>query len=561
MALSGALNWIVPNPLDMNDYRTINLADPVGPQDAVNLRSLTLDNCVDFDLVNVRGGDLPVFTGVGAGIENAEVSSLGDIILGLDSTAHTVSLTVQNNKIVNSQINSAAAIEQSKLALENAYVTKTSSYAVTATGTGVTATLTFGAVFAAAPFVAGNKITVSGLSVAGYNGTHTVVTCSATTLTYSSTASGSASGGTVSPVKGIAVFDSDQFTTVDGFASLKANGVAVGKIAEISAKSALANNNAGVNSVSAVAFTTIVNEGGAIKKNQFSTQGFLRRKELSTTNTEDIDYEVVAGVDNAGTASSVVLRDSSGNITVNRLRLMDNPGSTPNAAKTVMEMDVAGSYTKIYGYLGNTASPGAVYIGDGAASISKKTLFYNESHIFYTQNGLSKSPIQTGSIIAEGSVTTTGLVAGGGGGTATVSGIFTLNVGARFQATYADLAEYYEGDLEYAVGTVLVFGGDKEVTVSNIQGDHRVAGVVSENAGYVMNIACPGLKNLVALQGRVPCKVVGKIEKGDLMITSRISGVAISANGKADAGTIIGKALESYNSDHIGTIEIAVGRA
>ena len=561
MALSGALNWIGPNPMDMNNYRTINLADPVGPQDAVNLRSLTLDNFVDFDLVDVRGGDLPVFTGVGAGIENAEVSSLGDIILGLDSTAHTVSLTVQNNKIVNSQINSAAAIEQSKLALENAYVTKTSSYAVTATGTGATATLTFGAVFAAAPFVAGNKITVSGLSVAGYNGTHTVVTCSATTLTYNSTASGSASGGTVSPVKGIAVFDSDQFTTVDGFASLKANGVAVGKIAEISAKSALANNNAGVNSVSAVAFTTIVNEGGAIKKNQFSTQGFLRRKELSTTNTEDIDYEVVAGVDNAGTASSVVLRDSSGNITVNRLRLMDNPGSTPNAAKTVMEMDVAGSYTKIYGYLGNTASPGAVYIGDGVASISKKTLFYNESHIFYTQNGLSKSPIQTGSIIAEGSVTTTGLVAGGGGGTATVSGIFTLNVGARFQATYADLAEYYEGDLEYAVGTVLVFGGDKEVTVSNIQGDHRVAGVVSENAGYVMNIACPGLKNLVALQGRVPCKVVGKIEKGDLMITSRISGVAISANGKADAGTIIGKALESYNSDHIGTIEIAVGRA
>jgi nucleoside phosphorylase len=59
-----------------------------------------LDNFVDFDLVNARGGDLLVFTGVGAGVENAEVSSLGDIILGLDSTAHTVSLTVQNNKIV-----------------------------------------------------------------------------------------------------------------------------------------------------------------------------------------------------------------------------------------------------------------------------------------------------------------------------------------------------------------------------------------------------------------------------------------------------------------------------
>jgi hypothetical protein len=106
-----------------------------------------------------------------------------------------------------------------------------------------------------------------------------------------------------------------------------------------------------------------------------------------------------------------------------------------------------------------------------------------------------------------------------------------------------------------------VFGGDKEVTVSNSQADYRVAGIVSDNAGYVMNGACPGLKNLIALQGRVPCRVVGKIAKGDLMVTSNIAGVAISAKGSAQTGTVIGKALESYDSDHIGTIEIAVGRA
>jgi hypothetical protein len=122
------------------------------------------------------------------------------------------------------------------------------------------------------------------------------------------------------------------------------------------------------------------------------------------------------------------------------------------------------------------------------------------------------------------------------------------------------LAEYYEGDQDYPVGTVLVFGGDKEVTLTNVEGDTRVAGVVSNTAAFAMYEACPGLKNLVALQGRVPCRVVGKIKKGDIMITSRISGVAIVAKGDVKVGTVVGKALEEYDSDHIGTIEIAVGR-
>ena len=57
----------------------------------------------------------------------------------------------------------------------------------------------------------------------------------------------------------------------------------------------------------------------------------------------------------------------------------------------------------------------------------------------------------------------------------------------RFEATYADLAEYYEGDVEYEVGTVLVFGGDKEVTTTDTKGDTRVAGVVSDLSAYTMN--------------------------------------------------------------------------
>jgi len=110
------------------------------------------------------------------------------------------------------------------------------------------------------------------------------------------------------------------------------------------------------------------------------------------------------------------------------------------------------------------------------------------------------------------------------------------------------------------VGNILVFDGDKEGTVTDVEGDTRVAGVVSSTAAFAMYEACPGLKNLVALQGRVPCKVVGKIRKGDILITSRIQGVAVAAKGTVLVGTVVGKALQDYDSDHIGKIEIAVGR-
>jgi hypothetical protein len=63
----------------------------------------------------------------------------------------------------------------------------------------------------------------------------------------------------------------------------------------------------------------------------------------------------------------------------------------------------------------------------------------------------------------------------------------------------------------------------------------------------------------IALQGRVPCRVVGRVQKGDLLTTSASSGFAIKANGPV-LGSIIGKALENKDSLEAGVIEIAVGR-
>lgn len=125
-------------------------------------------------------------------------------------------------------------------------------------------------------------------------------------------------------------------------------------------------------------------------------------------------------------------------------------------------------------------------------------------------------------------------------------------------AQYADLAEVYESDAEYEVGTVVVFGGEKEITQSNIGNDTRVAGVISENPAYLMNSDATGLP--VALLGKVKCKVAGFIRKGDMLAThNSLNGVA-KKSSEPNPGTIIGKALEDYNSEEIGSINIVVGR-
>ena len=126
------------------------------------------------------------------------------------------------------------------------------------------------------------------------------------------------------------------------------------------------------------------------------------------------------------------------------------------------------------------------------------------------------------------------------------------------QARYADLAERYEADAVYDIGTVLVIGGEKEVTVTSIFADTRVAGIVSKNPAYMMNSEAGSDEThpYIALKGRVPCKVQGYIKKGDLIVTSSTPGYGVAASS-VFGGAIIGKALESQ-SEGFGVIEVLV---
>jgi hypothetical protein len=130
-------------------------------------------------------------------------------------------------------------------------------------------------------------------------------------------------------------------------------------------------------------------------------------------------------------------------------------------------------------------------------------------------------------------------------------------------ARYADLAESYAADTNYPPGTVVKFGGSAEVTISTDAYDPSVAGVITTEPAHLMNAFQIGeyIVN-VALVGRVPCRVVGEIRKGDRLVTSEIPGVAkCMDDGSHIPGILIGKALQNYNSDIPGVIEVAVGRS
>ena len=128
-------------------------------------------------------------------------------------------------------------------------------------------------------------------------------------------------------------------------------------------------------------------------------------------------------------------------------------------------------------------------------------------------------------------------------------------------ARYADLAENYVADDSHEAGTVVVFGGEHEVTVTDQSNDVRVAGVISTNPAHLMNNECEGTHVVaVALRGRVPCKVIGPVHQGDTLITSSTPGHAMRCDQPhfVSASCIVGKAISAHTGTSTGIVEILV---
>jgi hypothetical protein len=229
----------------------------------------------------------------------------------------------------------------------------------------------------------------------------------------------------------------------------------------------------------------------------------------------------------------------------------------------------SGSINSANGFGG--LNPASIYNGSSNVSVTASAVFANIS-------GTNQMTVNSSGVTIVGNLTVQGTQTTVYNETATGSIIPSANLsynigsttawwnviyGNTFQgrsttALYADLAENYQSDKAYLPGTVVMFGGSAEVTVADAD-TTAVAGVVSTNPAHLMNGGLTGT-NIVplALQGRVPCQVIGPVHKGDLMVSAG-HGFA-KVNNTPAVGTVIGKALQEVTFAGKAVIEVVVGR-
>lgn len=123
--------------------------------------------------------------------------------------------------------------------------------------------------------------------------------------------------------------------------------------------------------------------------------------------------------------------------------------------------------------------------------------------------------------------------------------------GTSYRSIYGDLAEIYQGDEDFKPGTLVEFGGKFELTTSN----KNPCGVISSKPGLLLNTEIVGDNGCflvpLALIGRVPVRVIGKLRKFDKISLSEIPGVAWCSRGNEQ---VIGVALENKFTDNEGLV-------
>jgi hypothetical protein len=219
----------------------------------------------------------------------------------------------------------------------------------------------------------------------------------------------------------------------------------------------------------------------------------------------------------------------------------------------------------------STVTSGVTLLGSDPAtgvSSNNNTYFWGTAADTLRLNGkVASDYVLTKDInVVAGNITSLGAItyisAGSPSSIGTIDGQWQLSLGSTLQATYSDLAERYHADTIYEPGTVLVIGGDKEVTTTDQRGDLAVAGIVSTDPAFKMNSAAgnDSTHPYIALKGRVPCKVVGPISKGDMLVTAQEPGYATAFGYDIDdPNAVFARALEDFDGrEGGGIIEVKV---
>ena len=513
----------------------------------------------------------------------------GDVNITYDVVSRALTSTIQSGVIVNADVNASAAIDQTKLSLDSAVTTTAASITVTsASRVGTVATLVF-PTQGTAPFAEGTRIVVSGFTTTAYNGTVTVLGApdapTATTVSYTID-SGAATpavvgSGFVKALSGIASFSSSNFSVTNGFVSFKSGGILYANIQNVAADRILGNLGA-----SAASMYEITPE--AILKRSYynlsvTKSATIGSEYLYTFNRgadESASAFTASEVSTSGANSSIVKTSSTGIIDVKGIQLANNDAITLDTGSGLTTFTTYGGFdfATVSGTSGATTTLTIpCTIDNGTGSLIATDIKADSDGLATTTANLSGTwQVSAGSVIdlatndSDPNVGPTGagpwlktrrLSTGAEATTGKVIGTWSLYGASSWESTFgADLAEYYFSDTDYEAGTVLVFGGTAEVTTTNIESDSTVAGVVSNTAQFKMNAKIKDQGSvLMALVGRVPVKVIGPVNKGEMLTTSTTPGYACRANNPT-IGTVIGKAIQTKTTDGPGVVEVAIGR-
>lgn len=280
--------------------------------------------------------------------------------------------------------------------------------------------------------------------------------------------------------------------------------------------------------------------GSTINIGQGSVSASSAQNSTNANHLQNYNNTAYLHTSTDGSLNSIPQLDNSGYLTAGGITAV-NAGSVVTGAWTL-----AG---------GGTFQASALMGVDGVNFYGADTVGSYNSIAQRTSDGSLKASSFIGTTVQVGYIN----AGSTNGAVGHISGQWQLQGTSTLQATYSDIAERYEADQPYEPGTVVIVGGSKEITTTNIIGNVAVAGIVSTDPAFKMNSdAGDDLTHpYIALKGRVPCKVVGKIAKGDLLVTSSYPGYAQAYTYEHNPNAVIGRALESHD-DGFGVIEVKV---
>ena len=265
----------------------------------------------------------------------------------------------------------------------------------------------------------------------------------------------------------------------------------------------------------------------------------------ATTFTGDLVGDVT------GSGAAITNLDAS-NITSGTISDARLPNTITSSITGNVNGDLTGDVTgSIAG--ATAAMTGAVTGG----SLSDGTLTIDNGAITSATNITASGTLNAGTVTDGTASLSSGALAGATTGNFSGTVTATLFSGVATQARYADLAEKYTTDADYEAGTVVKIGGDAEITMTTEHADTEVFGVISTAPAYLMNKDIDGLP--VALQGRVPVKVIGKVSKGQRLTSSDVPGLAWAVDENTPIQAIIGRSLENKTDGDQGVVEAVIG--